>query len=150
MAVPFIHFACAQAVMSSIVPPKKSGVLTNGMSNNARDGKNGNSALLVNVTVKDYFHGHPLDGFFYREALERSGFCKDKAYFAPVKGLGIILKETLPEAWEKFSPPMSLAIIWPILANTCPLTSPIASREGLPLLGASGVLSGWRRGDDGF
>jgi uncharacterized FAD-dependent dehydrogenase len=62
-------------------------VLTNGMSNNARDGKNGNSALLVNVKVDDYFHGNPLDGFSYRQTLERLAFCKEKPYFAPIMKL---------------------------------------------------------------
>lgn len=66
-------------------------VLTNGMSNNAREGENGNSALLVNVEPKDYYSSSPLDGFYFRQMIERKAFCKDKPYFAPVERTGDFL-----------------------------------------------------------
>jgi uncharacterized protein len=79
-------------------------VLTNGMSNNARDNRNGNSALLVNVKVSDYFKGHPLDGFYYRQALERSAFCKDKAYYAPCETVGDFLAGVEGKGFQSVSP----------------------------------------------
>jgi uncharacterized FAD-dependent dehydrogenase len=109
-------------------------VLTNGMSNNARDGLNGNSALLVNVTVKDYFHGHPLDGFSYREALERSGFCKDKPYFAPAEKVGDFLKNAVPESWGKVRPSYEPGIYLADLGKFLPPYIANALKEGLPLL----------------
>ncbi len=111
-------------------------VLTNGMSNNARDGINGNSALLVNVSVKDYFHGHPLDGFFYREALERSGFCKDKAYFAPVERVHDYLEGNTPTALGKIKPSYEPGYYLADLGKYLPPYIANSLREGLPLLGA--------------
>jgi len=110
-------------------------VLTNGMSNNARDGVNGNSALLVNVTVKDYFHGHPLDGFFYREALERSGFCKDKAYFAPVERVQDYLAGNTPTSLGKIQPSYEPGYYLADLGKYLPPYIANSMREGLPLLG---------------
>lgn len=46
----------------------------NGMSYHARDGKNANSAILVQIPSKDFDHGHPLDGFAYQKALEKKAY----------------------------------------------------------------------------
>jgi len=109
-------------------------VLTNGMSNHAREGANGNSALLVNVTVKDYFHGHPLDGFFYREALERSGFCKDKPYFAPAERVGDFLNGSTSTSWGKVLPSYEPGVYFADLSKYVPPFVTESLKEGLPLL----------------
>ena len=49
------------------------GVVTNGMSYHARDGKNANAALVVSVGPADY-GAHPLDGMRFQERLERAAF----------------------------------------------------------------------------
>ena len=46
---------------------EENSIVTNGMSNFARDGENSNSALLVNVTVEDYYKNSPLDGMYFQE-----------------------------------------------------------------------------------
>ncbi len=46
----------------------------NGMSYSARDGKNANSAILVQIPVSDYDHGHPLDGFAFQHAIEKKAY----------------------------------------------------------------------------
>lgn len=53
---------------------EENSIVTNGMSNFARDGKNANSALLVNVTVEDYYENSPLDGMYFQEKLEQKAF----------------------------------------------------------------------------
>ena len=50
------------------------GVVTNGMSNNARGGKNANSALLVNVTTSDFPSDDALAGVDFQEKIERKAF----------------------------------------------------------------------------
>ena len=50
------------------------GVVTNGMSNNARCGKNANSALLVNVTTDDFPSDDPLSGVDFQEKIEKKAF----------------------------------------------------------------------------
>ncbi len=46
----------------------------NGMSYSARDGKNANSAILVQIPRKDFDHGHPLDGYIFQHELEKQAF----------------------------------------------------------------------------
>lgn len=48
-------------------------VVTNGMSEHARDGKNANAALVVSVGKAD-FGLHPFDGMHFQEFLEREAF----------------------------------------------------------------------------
>lgn len=49
-------------------------LVTNGMSNFARDGVNANSALLVGVEPKDYGSDHPLAGVELQRRLEEKAF----------------------------------------------------------------------------
>ena len=46
----------------------------NGMSYSQRDGKNANSAILVQIPTKDFDHGHPLDGFQFQKELEKRAY----------------------------------------------------------------------------
>ena len=50
------------------------GVCTNGMSLHARDGKNANSAVLVNVTPDDFASTDSLAGIEFQRKLERAAF----------------------------------------------------------------------------
>ena len=62
------------------------GVVTNGMSNFARDGSNANAALLVGVNEQDFQSTHPLAGIYYQRALERAAFLAGgENYCAPVQ-----------------------------------------------------------------
>ncbi|MDD5953065.1 MAG: hypothetical protein PUC32_05380 [Oscillospiraceae bacterium] len=59
-------------------------VVTNGMSNFARDGANANSALLVGIGPEDFGSDHPLAGMYLQRKLERSAFnLGGGAYRAP-------------------------------------------------------------------
>ena len=49
-------------------------IVTNGMSNFARDGKNANSAVLVNVTPDDYGTGDVLAGMHFQQKYEKLAF----------------------------------------------------------------------------
>lgn len=49
-------------------------IVTNGMSYNARDGVNSNSAVLVNVNVEDFESSHPLAGIEFQEMYEKKAF----------------------------------------------------------------------------
>lgn len=61
-------------------------IVTNGMSCFARDGKNSNSALLVNVKIEDYYKNSPLDGMYFQEELEKKAFILGgKNYNAPIQ-----------------------------------------------------------------
>lgn len=50
------------------------GVVVNGMSNQARDEKNANSAILVTVGPEDFENNHPLAGVAFQRNLEHQAF----------------------------------------------------------------------------
>lgn len=61
-------------------------LVTNGMSNFARDGKNANSALVVQVKRSDYADDSPLAGVQFQRRLERNAFLLGGGeYRAPVQ-----------------------------------------------------------------
>lgn len=64
-------------------------IVTNGMSKFSRNGKNANSALLVNVTPDDASGNDPLRGMYLQEELEKKAFnMGGNNYFAPVQKVG--------------------------------------------------------------
>lgn len=69
----------------------KNEICTNGMSLNARNERNSNSAILVNVRCEDYQSSHPLAGIEYQEILEKNAFKKGKGKFICTK-VGDFLK----------------------------------------------------------
>lgn len=67
-------------------------VVTNGMSEYARSGKNANSALLVGVSPGDYGSFHPLAGVEFQRHWERKAFIAGGGgYNAPAQLLGDFL-----------------------------------------------------------
>ena len=71
---------------------EKGGIVTNGMSEFARDGKNANAAVAVSVTPDD-FGKNPLDGVDFARKIERNAFEKTKGYTAPGIRVGDFLGE---------------------------------------------------------
>ena len=53
---------------------EEGGVVVNGMSDFARDGRNANSALVVQVRREDFGGDHPLAGVAFQRRLERATF----------------------------------------------------------------------------
>ncbi len=65
---------------------QKGGVVTNGMSYQARKGTNANAALLVNITPSDFPDTHPLSGFEFQRHWEEKAFLLGGSnYYAPVQ-----------------------------------------------------------------
>lgn len=50
------------------------GIVTNGMSLHARNGRNSNAALLVGVRPEDFGDTHPLAGFVLQRSIEKAAF----------------------------------------------------------------------------
>ena len=74
---------------------EEGGVVVNGMSNHARDGRNANAAVLTSVTSKDYA---PIDGSLalgaiaFQRQIERAAFrAGGEAYDAPMMTVGDFL-----------------------------------------------------------
>ena len=73
-------------------------VVTNGMSEHARDGKNANSAVLVNVVPEDFESDDPLAGVEFQHRYEKLAFeLGGKNYNAPAE----MVKDFLSNENEK-------------------------------------------------
>ena len=73
---------------------EEGGVVVNGMSNYARDGKNANSALIAQVKSADFGGEDPLAGIEFQRKLERAAFIAGgKDYSAPVQLVGDFLND---------------------------------------------------------
>lgn len=71
---------------------EEGGVVTNGMSNAARDGENANAALLVTLTPEDFPDKSTLGGVLYQQQLERAAFKAGGGnYHAPAQLVGDFL-----------------------------------------------------------
>ena len=89
------HLPTGRSVFSFCVCPggqvvaaasERGGVVTNGMSEYARDGENINGALLVNVTPEDFGGSDVLSGVAFQRRLERAAFALGGGdYRAPVQ-----------------------------------------------------------------
>ncbi len=75
-------------------------IVTNGMSYSKRDGKNGNSALLVGVTPEDFATGDVLSGMYFQEEIERKAFDLSGGCFAPCQYVGDFLGKKVTDKIE--------------------------------------------------
>ena len=72
---------------------EEGGVVTNGMSNYARNERNANSALIAQVTAAD-FGDKPLAGVEFQRQIERAAFLAGgSTYAAPVQLVGDFLRD---------------------------------------------------------
>ena len=82
-------------------------VVTNGMSEYARDGKNANSAVLVNVTPEDFGSSKPLAGVEFQHKYEKLAFeLGGRDYSAPAEKVKDFLSgnENPDDNFEKVKP----------------------------------------------
>ena len=71
-------------------------IAVNGMSNFKRDGENANSALLVNVTPKDFGSDYALAGIEFQRKIEMNAYNISGSYKAPCETVGTLLGEYTP------------------------------------------------------
>lgn len=68
-------------------------VVTNGMSEYARNAENANAALLVGVGEEDFASKHPLAGMYFQQKIEEAAFVAGgKNYHAPAQLVGDFLQ----------------------------------------------------------
>ena len=81
------------------------GVVVNGMSNYARNERNANSALIVQVRADDYPNQTPLGGVEYQRDLERKAYAAGgKNYAAPVQLVGDFLRDRTSDKFGEIQP----------------------------------------------
>lgn len=110
------------------------GVVTNGMSYYARDGKNANSALLVNVTPDDFADDDPLAGMYFQRDLERKAFeVGGGNYNAPCQRVGDFL-DNAKGGEGVVEPTYKPGVAWVNLSDLFPDFIVNSMREGIVLM----------------
>ena len=110
------------------------GVVTNGMSYFARDGKNANSALLVNVTPSDFKTDDPLAGMYFQREIEQRAFeVGGKNYNAPCQRVGDFLG-TESNGEYTVEPTYKPNVTWVNLDEVFPKFITDSMREGIVLM----------------
>ena len=84
---------------------EENGVVTNGMSNYARDGENANAALIAQVSHADFESDHPLAGVEFQRKIERAAYLAGgKNYAAPVQLVGDFLQDKISGGFGEVHP----------------------------------------------
>lgn len=85
---------------------EEGGVVTNGMSNRARDGENANSALLVTLLPEDFPDKSTLGGMHWQREIEQTCFkAGGSNYHAPAQTVGSFLgTDTSPGLKPTYAP----------------------------------------------
>ena len=90
---------------------EQNGVVTNGMSEYARDKENSNSAILVNVYPEDFPSEHPLSGFELQKNIEHKAFdIAGRDYTAPCQLVGDFLQDTPSKKLSFVKPSFSTGV----------------------------------------
>ena len=110
----------------------KGEIVTNGMSNFARNEKNANSALLVNVMPSDYNSEHPLAGIYFQQKYEKLAYkLAGGGYKAPCQSVGDFIGEGSKQTLEcSYRPNVTYCNISDCLPEFVTQTL----KQGLPLL----------------
>ena len=113
-------------------------VVTNGMSEYARDGENANSAVLVNVTPEDFGSSDPLAGVDFQHKYERLAFeLGGKNYNAPAEKVKDFLAgrtSGFDENFEKVKPTYRPNITLADISKCLPEFVTDSLKEALPKL----------------
>ena len=96
-------------------------VVTNGMSEFARNKENSNSALLVGVDEKDFKSKEPLAGMYFQRKLEERAFIVGgKNYHAPAQLVGDFLQNKTSVKAQNVIPSYSPDVCWTNLDSVLP------------------------------
>ena len=111
------------------------GVVTNGMSEFARNRKNINGALLVNVTPEDFGDG-PLSGIAFQRRLEEAAYAAGGGgYLAPAQRVEDFLQKRSSIGPGRVIPSYRPGVTWGNLWSCLPPFVAQALAEALPILG---------------
>lgn len=120
-------------VVASASGPEQ--VVVNGMSNFARDGKNANAAVVVQITPDD-FGTHPLDGLRYLDRLERETFRLGGADgCAPASTVGAFLRDEVSKPSQSVSPTYRPGVRYTRLSDCLPDFTAAGIRNGIRAFG---------------
>ena len=114
---------------------EQGGVVTNGMSLSARDGKNANSALLANVFPDDLPGEDVLAGVELQQACERAAYeAGGGAFVAPAQLVGDFLQDVPSTGTGAIVPTYPRGVAWGTAAGSLPSYVTETLRASIPLL----------------
>ena len=112
-------------------------VVTNGMSEYARDKENINGALLINVTPADFPSDHPLAGIAFQRQLEEVAYALGGGdYRAPAQRVEDFLLHRPTEQAGSVTPSYRPGVTYTDLHRCLPPFVAEAIAEALPILGS--------------
>lgn len=107
-------------------------VVTNGMSEFARDKENANSALLVGVNGRDFGSDKPLAGMYFQRKLEENAFIiGGRNYQAPAQTVGDFLAARASKKFDEVLPSYMPRVTPSNLANVLPSEIADSLRAGI-------------------
>ena len=110
-------------------------VVTNGMSNYARDGENANSALLVSILPTDFDNDDIFSGMKLQRSLEKTAYFMGGANFkAPVQTVADFLKGQKSVALGSVSPTYPIGVTCSDLSKLFPAFITESLRSSIPLI----------------
>jgi len=112
---------------------EEGGVNVNGMSYYARDGKNANAALLVNVSEKD-FGTHPLAGVEFQRKWERKAYALTGTFLPPAQTFGDFLTGAT-NGFSDITPTCLGGVVNADLNGVLPEAVARGIKIGVPLMG---------------
>ncbi len=83
---------------------EKDALTINGMSYNARNGKNANSAWVAEIRPGDLAAKHPLSGITFQREIEKAAFLAGGNFNAPVQLLGDFINDRTSTKFGKIKP----------------------------------------------
>ncbi len=115
---------------------EEGGVVVNGMSNFARDGRNANSALVVQVKREDFASEHPLAGVAYQRKLESAAYRATGSYRAPVQLTGDFLSDRESYYFGEIKPTYALGTEFVPMRAILPPAIAAGLKAAIPDMGA--------------
>lgn len=96
-------------------------IVTNGMSEFARDSANANAALLVNITTQDFGDNHPLAGIAFQRDIERKAFLAgESSGKAPAQLVGDFLAGIPSSHVGSLQPSYRPGVVWTSIDKCLP------------------------------
>ena len=115
---------------------EENSVVTNGMSEYARDGENSNAALLVGITPEDFGSSHPLAGIELQRKIEKAAFVEGgENYNAPCQRAGDFFEGRITKEFGEVLPTYAPGVTMGNIRNVLPAEITDSMAEGIRRMG---------------
>ncbi len=110
-------------------------IVTNGMSYNARNGKNANSAIVVSVSPEDFNNSTPFGGIYFQRRIERAAYWNTGSYLATSQRVKDFISGLRSRSRGKVEPTYPLGVEYGDASACLPAFVKNMIRDTLPYFG---------------